>query len=599
MSFVKRLHFLDYGILCWFFILTFLVQSWYVLDNHYTIRFLCISLGAIIFFLFYKKPLQKPGINAIGMALFFYYLVALFSLMWAITPSAGFLQLQTIFILMVCYFYFSNLSENQIDFVLCRVVPILSLLALFPALWQFCVLLVQNNLSEKALYLITGFSAHKNLLGFYLFLLTGLNFIAYTRKKDTKLLILGLVLSSFTLLLLSRSSFLAIGSGGLILVYYLFKKRNSGNVFTKKSIGFILIILFISLLVINKSDYYKENINRYNPKTFISSFSGTERILVWYKTKELIKDKWFTGYGIGNWKIVLPSKSLAGSYRMQSKNVVFTRVHNDFLEVWVEIGLLGFIAFLFLFLYPIFCIVINQNKDPVHFILLWMFLGYGIISFFDFPKERIEHQILFAFLLAIFVKSNNEKDLKLKVQWPTIKIINILLLMGLVFNLLCGFYAHKGEYFDRKGIIAFNQQNWSKVKKNMAAAYSSFYKISPVGVAIKWREGIAEYNMNDFKEAEKSFESALAVSPYHFSLLNDYASTLVQLEKYNEAETLYHRVLEINPKYEEALFNLSYTLTQLKRYDEALFYLDKTTTNPEKKKLFLSEINKLSVQSEN
>jgi tetratricopeptide (TPR) repeat protein len=321
--------------------------------------------------------------------------------------------------------------------------------------------------------------------------------------------------------------------------------------------------------------------------------------LVWYKTRELIKEKWVAGYGIGNWKLVLPSRSLSGSYRMQLKNVVFTRVHNDFLEVWAEIGLLGFLAFLFLFLYPIFSLIRNKNKDPVHFVLLWMFLGYGIISFFDFPKERVEHQILFAFLLAIFVKSNTEKVLRINILKPIIKGINILFLAGLAFNLLCGYYAHRGEYYDRKGIIAFNQQNWPEVKKNMAAAYSSFYKISPVGVAIKWREGIADYNQNNFTEADKSFQSALTVSPYHFSLLNDYASTLVQLEKYEKAEPLYYQVLGINPKYEEALFNLSFTLTQLKRYDEALLYLEKTTTNPEKKKLFLSEINKLSVQSEN
>jgi O-antigen ligase len=593
------MHFLDYGIVYWFLVLTFLIQSWYVLDNHYTIRFLGISVGAIFFFLFYKKPFQKSSINAIGIALFLYYLIALISLMWAITPSAGFLQLQTILILMVCYFYFINFSKIQIDFVLFKAIPILSIMALIPAVWQYINLLLSSDLTEKKLYLITGFSAHKNLLGSYLFLLTGLNFIAYVKKNDKKFLILGLLLGSFTLLLLSRSSFLAISSGGLVMGYYLLKNRKIGNVFTKKSIGSILIILFISSFVLNKSDFLKNNINRYNPGTYITSFSGSERILVWYKTRELIKEKWVAGYGIGNWKLVLPSRSLSGSYRMLLKNVVFTRVHNDFLEVWAEIGFLGFLAFLFLFLYPIFSLIRNKKKDLVHFVLLWMFLGYGIISFFDFPKERIEHQILFAFLLAIFVKSNTKEALKLNIQRPTIKVINILFLVGLAFNVLCGYCAHRGEYYDRKGIIAFNRQNWPEVKKNMADAYSYFYKISPVGVAIKWREGIAAYNMNDFTEAEKSFESALAVSPYHFSLLNDYASTLVQLEKYREAEDLYNKVLKINPKYEEALFNLSFTLTQLNRYDEALLFLEKTTTNPEKKKLFQKEIRKLYPQIDN
>ncbi|MBL0113432.1 MAG: O-antigen ligase family protein [Saprospiraceae bacterium] len=52
-------------------------------------------------------------------------------------------------------------------------------------------------------------------------------------------------------------------------------------------------------------------------------------------------DKWITGYGAGGWKLVFPSKSIEGSYRLQSQNIMFTRAHNDFLEIWAELGITG------------------------------------------------------------------------------------------------------------------------------------------------------------------------------------------------------------------------------------------------------------------
>ena len=43
--------------------------------------------------------------------------------------------------------------------------------------------------------------------------------------------------------------------------------------------------------------------------------------------------------GSGNWKLQFPSKNISGGFRLQEKDLVFTRVHNDFLEVWAEIQL--------------------------------------------------------------------------------------------------------------------------------------------------------------------------------------------------------------------------------------------------------------------
>ena len=80
------------------------------------------------------------------------------------------------------------------------------------------------------------------------------------------------------------------------------------------------------------------------------SDTGTlsERVLVWNKTFELIKDNLFFGVGIGNWKVTIGQYSLPEIYKVQDLNVIFQRPHNEFIRLLSEGGVLGFFLFVFL-----------------------------------------------------------------------------------------------------------------------------------------------------------------------------------------------------------------------------------------------------------
>lgn len=96
-------------------------------------------------------------------------------------------------------------------------------------------------------------------------------------------------------------------------------------------------------------------------------------------------------------------------YRLNG-NTIVTNPHNDFLLVFAETGIFGILCYLGLFatlLYKSLFLIKNaksQSAKRMFFCLLSFVVGYLFIAFFDFPLDRIEHQIL---LLTVFGISNS------------------------------------------------------------------------------------------------------------------------------------------------------------------------------------------------
>ena len=113
---------------------------------------------------------------------------------------------------------------------------------------------------------------------------------------------------------------------------------------------------------------------------------------------------------------------------------------------------------------------------------------------------------------------------------------------------------------------------------------------------MKWLEGLAYYHQGDFQQANLAFDEAVQQTPYHINLLNDYASSLVQIKDYSKAVEVYLKTLTINPKFEDAMFNLSFAYAQIGNYEQALMWVNAVQNNPTKKKEFIESINQLKEQ---
>ena len=110
-------------------------------------------------------------------------------------------------------------------------------------------------------------------------------------------------------------------------------------------------------------------------------------------------------------------------------------------------------------------------------------------------------------------------------------------------------------------------------------------------IPLHWYQGIAYYMEGNYNEAKENFVLAYDINPYNFNVVNNLASTLVQLQEYEEAVPLYYEALKINPKFEEGMFNVAFSLFQLSDYDAAEKWINRTSGNPEKKQVFQDRID--------
>ena len=573
------------------------------MDEFYSSRFAYTSILffiALIFFSFQKKNFK---INLLDLGVLGFYLINIFSLLGSHLPSAGFIIVQGVLLFCIGYFLFRMLLDKISAAFLANCFVGLSALVCAVTTWNLLkVGFGGTGLTGQSIYQVTAFSAHKNLLSSFLFLLLG--FTMYYRKefkwKIPLYMVLVWVIISI-LMLRSRAVYLALFAYSITYFFYLLKSKKEYVPYLWNGVlGLVLLGIIGTTALTLVKPQFKEDLAKLNPANYLESASGMERLFVWYKTTLLIQEKPFTGYGAGNWRIVFPKNSIEGGFRLQDQNIIFTRVHNDFLEVFAETGMLGFLVYLGFFIFSFHAIARSLSDNPKNkerlMILLGMLSGYLIISILDFPKERIEHQIFFAFLLGLIVKNCksylNNKAYKYELSKKQKSTLRYSFLVLLLPSFFAAYFHMKGEFHTVKAIQAKNAGNWSAVIEEADKAFSPGYQIDQVTIALKWYKGIALYNQQKYKEAIESFKIAKEHTPYNVFLLNDYGSSLVQLEMHKESIVEFEDLLFINPRFEEAMFNISFSYSQVGDYEAAIKALDKVKKNPEKKIFFLEEIEK-------
>mgnify|MGYP001189922954 CR=1 FL=1 len=89
--------------------------------------------------------------------------------------------------------------------------------------------------------------------------------------------------------------------------------------------------------------------------------------------------------------------------------------------------------------------------------------------------------------------------------------------------------------------------------------------------------GIGNYNLKNYNESIKSFETAISLDPQDINIKNNYATLLMNLgvnavskQKFKEAKYIFKKAITTNPKYAPAYTNLGNVYTQLHNYKEAI-----------------------------
>ena len=187
----------------------------------------------------------------------------------------------------------------------------------------------------------------------------------------------------------------------LYTIYFLYNKKFKFLIIPIFALGSFVFVNYITKSTSNSLVNDVASIN-------ISADSSNNRFLLWDNAISYIKDHPLIGAGYGNWKI----ESLPYWKTHLTAYTVPYHAHNDFLEISTELGIIGGLTYLSIFIlmfWKLFILFRTLSSTNQLFVLtLFCSLSiYFIDASLNFPFERARMQIMLALIISIFISRFN------------------------------------------------------------------------------------------------------------------------------------------------------------------------------------------------
>ena len=353
----------------------------------------------------------------------------------------------------------------------------------------------------------------------------------------------GTLIATFT-----RGTYLGLGIS-IIFMFILFLTIRSKNFIKEHKKIFIFILALIILITflfalpnpLNKPGTVISKIKGRISITRISNeLSFGRRIAIWKFTGLMIKDHPLLGSGLGTFKY--NSLNYQAKFFNQGENRslypygIADKAHNEYLQLWAELGIVGLGAFMWIiisfFIYGVK--LLKKTKDNYKEGLIIGLMG-GIIAvlvegLFGFPLHQPATIVLFWLALALIgVGEGNEDENKEKE-------INI---------------SQKNPDSNEEERVKNRKQKQKDIDKNETNIYrfkpllyiiiillsiSAFVGIiRPFIAQTYWYKGFKEIEKENWNEAIKIYEEALRWDPYLGEVYYDIGKILQNKELYGIA----------------------------------------------------------------
>ena len=260
---------------------------------------------------------------------------------------------------------------------------------------------------------LKGVTANRNITAFSIavkipFVLFLMQFPYKTIIKIGKTVLVFLSIFCLTMIS-SRASFIAVGLTAIfyiIMKIILFKRHND---FKELQRTLLIIVPLLGAFLLNQILFSNSSttsaLDRASTISVSTSDNSINQRLRYYEDviTHLVKNPIF-GTGIGNWKI----KSIDYDKLDIQGYVVPYHAHSDFIQIGAELGVVGFLLYLGIFLYAVFNVfmVVKQRRLPERdqifsFILLIALGVYFIDANLNFPIARPQVLCSWALIIAL------------------------------------------------------------------------------------------------------------------------------------------------------------------------------------------------------
>ena len=482
-----------------------------------------VNILSCLYFLFYNRLKVQLGLSMLLKSVFFY--VYLFYFIWsglsyfyAINPTETLLNIprlgNTFFAIIFCFLLLNSIENKVI--VISRIFIGFLCFELFAF---YSDLLDQLNSNLFNAINLKGVAGNKNITAASIAF--KIPFVLYSIVTVNKRL-LKFLLSSLLLLALFSISILyarsAILSSFIVfiifLIYSLYQLylnrsdlRNSLSNFALTIIPYVLVV-FLNFSFTSSQN--KGNLTSQLGDIEFTEQSSNGRFQYWSDAYNHIVDHPILGAGLGNWKIASISY---GKEHVKGYTVPY-HAHNDFIHIFAEVGILGGIAYLSLFImltFFLFRLIYIQRKedgttDFSLFLLVLPFIIYGVDAGLNFPIARPLMQsslaLYMGLLLSIYLNRFSRKDIS------SIKPILSSLILGLSLALLIpGLIIHVLSYqsLTQQGrlLYEFNNGDFKLTLAELDQIEDDFPNLTETAMPIKAMKARYFYLNNQKEKAHK------------------------------------------------------------------------------------------------
>jgi len=351
----------------------------------------------------------KLCVTKVHLFFVLFYLAYVFGVFFTEVPkeAAHVLESKMSFVIFPLLFLF--IPKRKVDFT--------------PSIWLFSgalvILFVWGILSSIQCFRISGssscfistpfspihhptYAAIYYLIGFFMILKARK---ARLRGFNTRTVLFLLIIFVAGYLLCMSLSALLFLFGLIVILGFVWFKRRLG---TWKSIG-IVVLMSIGLIfavelskdTISDVEYTYNSVKNYleSPKEFVKKadrylVGNEERLVLWTISAEAIAEQPF-GYGTGNIDVVIGDK--LRSYRLNSMAEKNFNPHNQYLQTFIELGILGAAVLIGLFVVILQFAVKHRNTT-----LLILTASFVLNALFESMFQR-QSGIVFFTLMVFFM----------------------------------------------------------------------------------------------------------------------------------------------------------------------------------------------------
>ena len=532
---------------------------------------------AVYLFAFNKGPLPDQSLLKTPVFVFggLYFFVTVLSLVAAVNRSEGLFDIAKTGVTLLIIIYAAHVfSATPTWFArLSNLAVIAALAAITIGFYQLFTMVPGHEQERLAngremINVVKGLMGNKNEYSGYLMLLLPFALYASVFGKAgwRKIAIASTALLLIMLILVAtRAAWIGIFMAGCTVMAIVIVIHGKLGISGRQlKISMIVISSVVVLLAAGIIEGGKYTHNRYMEKlgSIVRPDAGNNhfRLHIWKITGEMAMDHPVTGVGAGNWQIAIPDYfSRVG---IKDKEVNWISPHNDYLWILSEKGFIGLGLYLCMILAAIGLLVhilLSQADKVVKWQALFLcagLTGYLTVACFDFPYQRIDHQVLLALILAGLIALHHRqypvKPLSVNRNFFFIPAIVIL-----GFGIFYCTQALKVETHVKMSEALMKAGNYPEALAEINNARTPFRSLDAKGSPVDYYAAMVYEKMNDNRAALASNLAALAFHPDHIALLNNLGRCYYKAGYYGLAEHYYLKALQIVPGYKEARVNLS------------------------------------------